>query len=93
MSDNLDNTTPALLTSKVTMYGGSALGAACAIYSAVYGAKFLHTATMGSFYGTGNPEGVLSASIGSTYHRTDGGAGTSFYVKESGTGSTGWVAK
>jgi hypothetical protein len=25
--------------------------------------------------------------------RSDGGAGTSFYVKESGTGNTGWVSK
>ena len=29
----------------------------------------------------------------SLYSRTDGGAGTSLYVKESGTGNTGWVAK
>ncbi len=35
----------------------------------------------------------LMTSIGSTYRRKDGGAGTSFYVKESGTGNTGWVAK
>lgn len=43
--------------------------------------------------GAGSPEGVLSARVGSTYHRIDGGAGTSFYVKESGSGSTGWVGK
>lgn len=43
--------------------------------------------------GSGSPEGVVTAPVGSTYRRTDGGAGTSFYVKESGTGSTGWVAK
>ncbi|HEX6684536.1 MAG TPA: hypothetical protein VF062_17160, partial [Candidatus Limnocylindrales bacterium] len=43
--------------------------------------------------GAGTPEGAVAAPIGSTYHRTDGGAGTSFYVKESGTGNTGWVAK
>ncbi len=43
--------------------------------------------------GTGSPEGVLTAPIGSLYSRTDGGAVTSFYVKESGTGNTGWVAK
>lgn len=47
-----------------------------------------------SLYGTGTPEGAVSAPIGSEYHRTDGGAGTSFYVKESGGGgNTGWVAK
>jgi hypothetical protein len=45
------------------------------------------------YWGTGSPEGVVSAVIGSTFRRTNGGAGTSFYVKESGTGNTGWVAK
>ena len=36
---------------------------------------------------------MLTARVGSTFSRTDGGAGTSFYVKESGTGNTGWVPK
>jgi hypothetical protein len=43
--------------------------------------------------GSGSPEGVLVAPVGSLYLRSDGGAGTSMYVKESGTGNTGWVAK
>lgn len=43
--------------------------------------------------GTGTPEGAVTASVGSTFHRTDGGAGTSFYVKESGAGNTGWIGK
>ncbi len=43
--------------------------------------------------GAGSPEGVITAGIGSIYQRTDGGANTSLYVKESGTGNTGWVAK
>lgn len=42
--------------------------------------------------GAGSPEGVLSAPVGSIYRRTNGGAGTVLYVKESGTGATGWVA-
>ena len=46
-----------------------------------------------AYSGEGTPEGAVTAPIGSTYHRTDGGALTSFYVKESGTGNTGWVAK
>jgi len=41
----------------------------------------------------GTPEGNLAAPIGSMYTRTDGGAGTTLYVKESGSGNTGWVAK
>jgi len=45
-------------------------------------------------FGTGSPNGAVTADIGSTFRRTDGGAGTSFYVKESGNGTnTGWVAK
>jgi hypothetical protein len=44
-------------------------------------------------YGSGTPEGAVTAPVGAIYSRTDGGAGTSFYVKESGTGNTGWVAK
>lgn len=58
-----------------------------------YVTKRMYTATVGDFYGSGSPEGVLTAGIGSTYRRTDGGAATSFYVKETGTGNTGWVAK
>lgn len=43
--------------------------------------------------GTGSPESVVTAPVGSIYTRTDGGAGTTLYVKETGTGNTGWVAK
>lgn len=42
---------------------------------------------------TGSPEGAVTAVVGSIYSRTNGGANTSLYVKESGTGNTGWVAK
>lgn len=43
--------------------------------------------------GAGSPEGSVSGSVGDIYLRTDGGAGTTMYVKESGTGNTGWAAK
>ena len=43
--------------------------------------------------GTGSPEGVVTADVGAMYTRTDGGTGTTLYVKESGTGNTGWAAK
>lgn len=46
-----------------------------------------------SFVGLGTPEGQITAGVGSIYHRLDGGANTSFYVKESGTGNSGWVGK
>jgi hypothetical protein len=44
-------------------------------------------------FGAGTPEGTVTAVVGSTFRRTNGGVGASFYVKESGTGNTGWVAK
>ena len=45
--------------------------------------------------GSGSPEGVVYGPIGSMYTRTNGGAGTTLYVKESGAynTNTGWVAK
>ena len=43
--------------------------------------------------GSGSPESVVTAPIGTLYLRTNGGANTTLYVKESGTGSTGWIAK
>lgn len=44
-------------------------------------------------WGTGSPEGSVTANVGSLFLRKDGGSGTTLYVKESGTGNTGWVAK
>jgi hypothetical protein len=41
--------------------------------------------------GAGTPESAVPAPIGSEYLRNNGGAGTTLYVKESGTGNTGWV--
>lgn len=43
--------------------------------------------------GNGSPEGVIVAPQGSMYTREDGGAATTLYIKESGIGNTGWVAK
>jgi len=54
---------------------------------------FAPTQSLYDRFGSGSPESVVTAPVGAVYHRTDGGAGTSFYVKESGTSNTGWVAK
>lgn len=43
--------------------------------------------------GNGTPEGRIAAPVGTQYQRLDGGANTSWYVKESGTGNTGWIGK
>jgi hypothetical protein len=46
------------------------------------------------FVGSGDPEAVVAAGIGSLFLREDGGTGTSLYVKEDDDGlNTGWVAK
>lgn len=42
--------------------------------------------------GTGDPQGVVTANPGSLYLRTDATPGQSIYIKETGTGNTGWVA-
>lgn len=47
------------------------------------------SATIFDETGSGAPN--LNAGIGSRWTRTDGGAGTTLYVKESGTDATGWV--
>lgn len=45
------------------------------------------------FSGANTPEGAITAPVGSVFLRTNGGANTTLYVKESGAGNTGWVAK
>lgn len=44
-------------------------------------------------YVTGNPEGVVTARPGTIALNNLGGAATTVYIKESGLGATGWVAK
>lgn len=70
------------------------LGSRGARYSKVYG-EHMHYGDGVSFLSSGNgsPEGVVTASIGSLYTDRSGSAGTVLYVKESGSGNTGWVAK
>lgn len=41
--------------------------------------------------GTGDPNGSEAAVVGSTYSRIDGAPGETFYIKQTGTGNTGWV--
>lgn len=43
--------------------------------------------------GSGSPESVVTAPVGSIYLRSDGSTSTTLYVKTSGTGNTGWTAK
>ena len=88
---------------KLTRYNdaGSSLGDALTITRSS-GKVTIHTvgATAGLEFGsssarimsgTGSPEGVVTAPVGSLWLRTD--SSTSLYVKQTGTGNTGWVAK
>lgn len=43
--------------------------------------------------GAGSPQGVVAASPGALYRNTNGGAGQTLWVKETGTGTSGWAAK
>jgi len=45
------------------------------------------------YVGTGTPEAVVTAPIGSLFLRKDGAATTTLYVKTSGIGNTGWTGK
>lgn len=70
-------------------------GAAESAAGEVVASKFRTVSKSGPFWssGTGTPEAAVTAPVGSLFTRTDGGAGTTLYVKESGAGNTGWVAK
>jgi hypothetical protein len=54
-------------------------------------ASGLYIMTAAGFAGNGSPQGVVAAEVGSLYTRLDGTP--SLWVKETGTGPTGWVSK
>lgn len=51
----------------------------------------LATNGIGVRAGSGSPEGVVTAPVGTIYLNWAGSAGTSIYVKESGAAATGWL--
>ena len=74
--------------------GGAASGSASDLQRRV--SFYDHSGTLGGgiITGSGAPEGSISAIVGTLYLRTDGGSGSTLYVKESGNGTnTGWAAK
>ena len=42
--------------------------------------------------GSGTPQGVVTAPPGSDYRNLTGAAGSIFWIKQTGTGATGWIA-
>jgi len=79
--------------STTSAYPSIARNAATLEFKLADNSAFTATQSLYDRFGSGSPESVVTAPVGAVYHRTDGGAGTSFYVKESGTGDTGWVGK
>jgi len=57
------------------------------------GAGSLNVGGANVFAGSGDPNGVVSAPPGSMYLNTAGGTGQSLWIKEAGSGKTGWIAK
>lgn len=72
---------------------GVAVGAVSRQGSGTLAAQALFSGTAAIRNGTGTPESAVTGNVGDLFLRTDGGASTTLYVKESGTGNTGWVAK
>lgn len=78
----------------VTAYGNRAASGVTSAYSPPSGVWVKRNGgVVPIFEGTGTPESVLTSGIGSIAIRRDGGAATVLYIKETGSGNTGWVAK
>jgi hypothetical protein len=92
-------TAPTIPTASASVVSETTAGQATAVGAATTFSKGDHShgspagSAYGIYSGTGTPEGAVTAPVGSLFRRTDGGAGTTLYVKESGAGNTGWVGK
>lgn len=88
------------LLGKTTLYpkvvfassGSKVVKQATVIQSLPTGFQYLNFDNSRLYTGSGTPEGQVPAVVGSVFLREDGAAGTSIYVKETGSGNTGWVA-
>lgn len=91
----LDDSTGA--AKQISMIGNQLLGGvATAVTNYPAGAVVLIGGTRSAnpvFSVVGTPEGQVTAPVGATAVRRDGGIATTLYVKEQGTGNTGWLAK
>jgi hypothetical protein len=82
------------LYSNTTGNNNTALGKGAEAVSATASNQIAIRAGNTKWYSAaGSPEGVVTAGVGSMYTNNTGGTGTTLYVKESGTGNTGWVSK
>ena len=73
---------------------GVALGGVANQWSQSWSQQRFYATGLFDSYGTGSPEGVIAAAVGSTYRRLDGATGTSLYIKEANSGyASGWGGK
>ena len=78
---------------RIYSQAGVELGGSTNPYAKSYVVIRYYSASVFDAAGGGSPEGVVTAAPGSTWRRTDPASGLRFFVKESGSGNTGWVAK
>ncbi|HWE06420.1 MAG TPA: hypothetical protein VG274_06910, partial [Rhizomicrobium sp.] len=69
------------------------LGSAAQRWSKTYAVARYFSGGVFDSTGSGSPDGVVTAPVGSTYRNTGGGSMPTFWVKQTGTGNTGWVGK
>ncbi len=88
------NFTATTFITKLTMRGNHAgTGVSTLLNGLTTGTWLLSDGKPAEWAGYGSPESVVTAPVGSTYLRIDGGVGTCLYTKESGTSNTGWKSK
>jgi hypothetical protein len=81
-----DESTVVGANSASTMPGQVTLGSSAVTNITIGSAVYI-------FRGSGNPNNNVTAPVGSLYLNQSGGSGTTLYVKESGSGNTGWIGK
>ena len=88
---SLINFTASSFITKLTMRGNRPAGGITTLLAGLTtGTWLIGDGKPAQWAGFGSPESVVTAPIGSTYLRVDGGVGTAKYIKESGTSTTGW---
>lgn len=85
------NGTSIMILAYQTMPGNISYGSSVPGNFSIGGTITLGSVTITS--GSGSPEGVVTAVVGSLYLNTAGSTSTTLYVKTSGSGNTGWTAK
>lgn len=73
----------------------SITGLGVGTFSSLVSSNFLSKSnSAGIYFGSGSPEGIITATVGSLYLNTTGTTPTTvLYVKTSGSSATGWTAK